>query len=136
MTPTPPGWYPDQRGEQRYWDGENWTPHVAAQPYGQVQPYGQAQQVSPVPRQACAPGYGVPRTGYAVQSNSAATAGFVLGLLSFIFLPVVVIPILGWLIYLALSVTGLILSIVGLSRASALGSGTGLAVAGLILSIL
>ena len=28
MTKTPPGWYPSE-GEQRYWDGEQWTEHRA-----------------------------------------------------------------------------------------------------------
>lgn len=25
----PPGWYPDHRGGQRYWDGQRWTEHTA-----------------------------------------------------------------------------------------------------------
>ena len=25
----PPGWYPDQRGGHRYWDGRGWTEHTA-----------------------------------------------------------------------------------------------------------
>lgn len=29
MTNTPAGWYPQQDGQQRYWDGEAWTSHVA-----------------------------------------------------------------------------------------------------------
>lgn len=40
---TPPGWYPDQHGAQRYWDGAQWTQHVAppTPPGAQVyqQPY-------------------------------------------------------------------------------------------------
>ncbi|CAM3988148.1 DUF2510 domain-containing protein [Smaragdicoccus niigatensis] len=28
---TPPGWYPDQYGQQRWWDGYAWTDHVQAQ---------------------------------------------------------------------------------------------------------
>ena len=37
---TPPGWYPDQSGQQRWWDGTQWgqvapsqVPAVVAQPY-------------------------------------------------------------------------------------------------------
>ena len=26
----PPGWYPDGQGAQRWWDGRQWTEHVAA----------------------------------------------------------------------------------------------------------
>jgi Protein of unknown function (DUF2510) len=26
---TPPGWYPDAAGTQRYWDGQAWTAHTA-----------------------------------------------------------------------------------------------------------
>lgn len=32
-TNTPPGWYPDQSGQQRWWDGTQWTDHVQ-QAYG------------------------------------------------------------------------------------------------------
>jgi hypothetical protein len=31
MGMTAPGWYPDVRGEQRYWDGVRWTEHVVPQ---------------------------------------------------------------------------------------------------------
>ena len=26
---TPAGWYPDDSGQQRYWDGNAWTEHVS-----------------------------------------------------------------------------------------------------------
>lgn len=26
---TPPGWYPDAYGVQRFWDGRGWTEHIA-----------------------------------------------------------------------------------------------------------
>lgn len=29
MSTTPPGWYPDAQGQQRYFDGTAWTQHVA-----------------------------------------------------------------------------------------------------------
>jgi hypothetical protein len=29
MSSQPPGWYPDAQGQQRYWDGNQWTEHVA-----------------------------------------------------------------------------------------------------------
>jgi hypothetical protein len=28
MSSQPPGWYPDAQGQQRYWDGNQWTEHV------------------------------------------------------------------------------------------------------------
>lgn len=31
-----PGWYPDDRGVTRYWDGARWTEHVAPPAYPQV----------------------------------------------------------------------------------------------------
>jgi hypothetical protein len=29
MSNQPAGWYPDAQGQQRYWDGNQWTEHVA-----------------------------------------------------------------------------------------------------------
>ncbi|WP_127820600.1 DUF2510 domain-containing protein, partial [Microbacterium sp. CPCC 204701] len=29
MTTTPPGWYDDGHGAMRWWDGSQWTEHVA-----------------------------------------------------------------------------------------------------------
>jgi hypothetical protein len=29
MSATPAGWYPQDDGSQRYWDGERWTGHIA-----------------------------------------------------------------------------------------------------------
>lgn len=34
----PPGWYPDDSGQQRYWDGSAWTDHVAEPQAGAVVP--------------------------------------------------------------------------------------------------
>jgi hypothetical protein len=34
----PPGWYPDQSGRSRYWNGTTWTHHVAPDASGQTTP--------------------------------------------------------------------------------------------------
>lgn len=70
------------------------------------------------------------------ESNGMALAGFILGLVSFLFTPIALIPFLGWFIYAALSITGIVLSIMGIVRSKVTGTGLGLAIAGLILSIL
>ncbi|WP_344377683.1 DUF2510 domain-containing protein [Agromyces tropicus] len=45
-TSAPPGWYDDGRGQQRYWDGQQWTEHTAplepATPDGATRPYDTA----------------------------------------------------------------------------------------------
>lgn len=38
--PPPPGWYPAGDGTQRYWDGSNWTEHIAPNPVSQPIPPG------------------------------------------------------------------------------------------------
>ena len=47
---TPPGWFPDPLGrhEQRYWDGQQWTEHVASHGRQSVDPVGAPQQVPTV----------------------------------------------------------------------------------------
>lgn len=47
---TPAGWYPDDAGLQRYWDGTAWTDHtaapVAAAPFGAAAPSAGAGMVA------------------------------------------------------------------------------------------
>jgi uncharacterized protein YxjI len=46
----PPGWFPDPLGrhEQRYWDGQQWTEHVASHGRQGVDPVGAPQQLPTV----------------------------------------------------------------------------------------
>ncbi|MCS7044757.1 MAG: hypothetical protein NZO58_00220 [Gemmataceae bacterium] len=65
--------------------------------------------------------------------NGLAIAGMVLGIVGIV---VVFIPCVGWLLGILLGIVGAILSGIGLGTASSAGSGKGLAIAGLVLSIL
>lgn len=91
---TPPGWYPDGQGGQRWWDGTQWTEHTQPGPgqapqapqvggdatqvapnraadYGnapQGQQYGQPQQGYGQPAQQ---GYGQPQQGYGAPQQFA-----------------------------------------------------------------
>lgn len=40
MTESPAGWYPQQDGSQRYWDGSAWTAHTAPAAPPAPAPYG------------------------------------------------------------------------------------------------
>jgi hypothetical protein len=44
VNPVPPGWYPDQNlpGQQRWWDGIQWTDHVQP-PYSAAEPFAIAK---------------------------------------------------------------------------------------------
>jgi hypothetical protein len=66
----PAGWYPDPGGQagQRYWDGAQWTAHVAGWPqapyvpaYAQAYAPGYAPAYAPGYAPAYAPGYAQPR---------------------------------------------------------------------------
>lgn len=120
-----PGWYNDSSGTPRYWNGHSWVNGETANPAEQAINHYQPPVSTPAP-----PVVHQPHSyGYAAQpvSNGIAVAGFVVGLVS-IFLPLVFGLVAG--------LTGLGLSIGGMTRAnSAGGKNRGLAIAGLVLSI-
>ncbi|MBL3698093.1 DUF2510 domain-containing protein [Leucobacter luti] len=135
---TPAGWYADPEGSTRYWDGAEWTSHVApaTQPGPAQQHTAQQHAVQQYPvQQYAVPQYPVqqvftapsPQHHYTVApaSNGAGVAGFVVGLVS-VFLPL--------FFGLAVGITGLVLSIVGIARGTATGRARGLSIAGLVLS--
>lgn len=45
---TPPGWYDDGHGAQRWWDGQGWTEHVAPPAPGAGAPTASALAADPV----------------------------------------------------------------------------------------
>lgn len=65
--------------------------------------------------------------------NGLAIAGMVLGIVGFI---MAFIPCLGWVLAIIMGIVGTTLSGIGLAGANKVGSGKGMAIAGLILSIL
>lgn len=171
-----PGWYPDDSGTIRYWDGGQWTEHTqpaAAPAVPDAVQYEAPQYEAPAAPQyeapaalqyeapaapeyeaPAAPQYVAPQAevqayenpqyaapqyvqqpvyqqAYPQQivgtgaANGVATAGFVVGLVA-VFLPL----FFGF----GAGVTGLVLSIVGVSKSRITGTGKGLAIAGIVLS--
>lgn len=66
-------------------------------------------------------------------NNGMAIAGMVLGIVGFV---VAFVPCIGWVLALIMGIVGATLSGIGLASANKLGSGKGMAIAGLVLSIL
>jgi hypothetical protein len=116
------GWYidPTDATQQRWWNGVEWTETRAP-----------AQVQTPPPYSATTPVTGAAYQSTLTITNGPATAGLVLGIIAFFVNPLTVLSILG-----------IILSAVGLNKATQLASvgygaiGRGKATWGLVLSIL
>lgn len=104
-----PDWYDDGSGRQRWWSGQSWTDQFR----------DSDQPIPPAPS---------PSSAQSVQSVPGRVSGFVLGIISVLFMttPILTIP---------LSIIGWVLSAKALRRLPAGRTGRGLAMAGLILSI-
>ena len=78
MTQTPAGWYPDpeQQGQQRYWDGSQWTDHrVPLEPRQQFPSYPQPGEQQPSYQQPGQQPYGQPQYGAPPQPGYPAAYG-------------------------------------------------------------
>jgi Protein of unknown function (DUF2510) len=138
---TPAGWYPQPDGQQRYWDGQQWTESFApgaATPVTTPATGGElarlwpenehvnrmSDQLTPAPQVVPVP---VEVNG----SNGLAVAGFVLALLGALssFIPIVNIG--GDF----LALLGLIFGIIGLVQSGKRAAGRGLSIAAIILAV-
>lgn len=132
MSDLPPAnWYPDPEvsGQQRYWDGTQWTEHrapgagaaPAAGPAPDPQPPAWGQQPAAAPQgQAYAPAAGGP-------SNGLAIASLVVAIVSF-FLAFIAIGAIGGIVAVVLG----IMAMRRASDASGTQGGRGLAIAGIV----
>ncbi|GAB3599401.1 DUF2510 domain-containing protein [Microbacterium tumbae] len=118
-TSIPAGWYPDpqQPNLQRWWDGNQWTEHLASigpAATGSGSLYNEARDL-------------------AAGKNSPATWSLVMGLLG-LFLGLM--PSLVWnLVSFSSGAAAIIWAVIGLNRAQRVNRGRGLAIAGLVIGI-
>jgi hypothetical protein len=112
---TPPGWFPDplERYEHRYFNGTTWTSDVSNNGQRMVDPLGTG------------PGYGA--TG-PQQGNGMATAALTCGIIGTLVAWIPFVVVVG----IALGILALVFGIKGLRRSGIVGSGRGLAIAGII----
>ena len=127
---SPAGWYPQPDGQQRYWDGKQWTENFAPGATAPVMtPEG--ERVVPVSAQFTPASSSFPVPVEVRGSNGLAVAGFVLALLGALssFIPIINIggDILAFL--------GLIFGVVGLVQSGRRRAGKGLSIAAIILAL-
>jgi hypothetical protein len=117
----PPAWYPDPTGrhDHRWWDGAEWTAHVAD---------AGVAAIDPLPA-APSPSEGVRTGAAAAPAPGVAVAALVVGIAA---------ALLGWVPFLGLgvAVVGVGLAVLGLRRTTRRGRGRGMAAAGLTAALL
>jgi hypothetical protein len=138
---TPAGWYPQPDGQQRYWDGQQWTEHlapIASPPIARpatggepARPSYENERANWMSDQMTAAPQVVPVAVEIKGSNGLAVAGFVLALLGAMgsFIPIVNIggDFLAFL--------GLIFGIIGLVQSGKRRAGKGLSIAAIVLAV-
>jgi hypothetical protein len=127
---SPAGWYPQPDGQQRYWDGQQWTENFAPGATAPVM-MPEGERVVPVSAQFTPVSQGVPVPVEVKGSNGLAVAGFVLALLGALssFIPIVNIggDFLAFL--------GLVFGVIGLVQSGRRRAGKGLSIAAIILAL-
>ena len=123
----PPAWYPDPTGrhDHRWWDGAEWTAHVADAGVAAIDPLPAAPSApGDVRTGAVAATDPAGPTGAAAAAPGVAVAALVVGLAA---------ALLGWVPFLGLgvAVAGVVLAALGLRRTTRRGRGRGMAAAGL-----
>lgn len=113
----PSGWFPDPHGryEHRWFNGTSWTADVSNDGTRLVDPYGAA----PIGHVAAQP----PKQG-----NGPAAAAITLGLFALLLAWVPLLVVVG----VVLAVLALVFGIRGVRRARTVGTGRGLAIAGIV----
>jgi uncharacterized RDD family membrane protein YckC len=129
MSDSIPGWYPDPAvaGQQRYWDGTQWTENVAPMPQAAPPPPPPGYAPTPPPFVGYgmpaygAPTYGMPQTGLAYAHWGLRVGAYLLD--SLIFLPFYI----AGLIVMGTSTTSTT-DVYGNTTSSTSGGGAGIAV--------